>query len=294
MTSVLLAGCAAVGAFLIVTAHDAPPSGARTRGSVRSGLSRLHAGSVRALQQAGLESISPAQFAITVTGVGIAATTLASFVVGLGVGSLTVGVLAAGWPVAVWRQRRASTRRAAQEHWPRLIEELRVLAGPLGRPIPQALLEIGTRGPIELRGAFQAAQREWALSTDFERTISVLKDRLADPTADATCETLLVIHDVGGELDSRLEALAEDRRRDLHDRKEAEAKLAGARLARMFVILVPAGMALAGMNVGPGREAYRSPGGQIAVVAGITMVAVCWWWAARLMRLPVDERVFDR
>ena len=294
MTSLLLAGSAAVGVYLIVTARGAGPSKALTRRSLTTGLTRLHSRSVRALRQAGLESISPTQFAVTVTGVGLAACALTSFVVGLGVASVAVGILAAGWPVAVWRQRRATARRSAQEHWPRLIEELRVLAGPLGRPIPQALLEIGTRGPIELQGAFQAAQREWALSTDFERTISVLKDRLADPTADATCETLLVIHDVGGELDTRLEALAEDRRRDLHDRKEAEAKLAGARLARMFVILVPAGMALAGMNVGPGRDAYRSAGGQLAVVAGITMVVACWWWAARLMRLPVDERVFDR
>ena len=61
-----------------------------------------------------------------------------------------------------------------------------------------------------------------------------------------------------------------------------------------FVILVPAGMAVAGLNVGPGREAYQTPGGQIAVATGIAMVAACWWWAARLMRLPVDERVFDR
>jgi len=30
------------------------------------------------------------------------------------------------------------------------------------------------------------------------------------------------------------------------------------------------------------------------VVAAILMVGLCWWWAARLMRLPVDERVFDR
>jgi tight adherence protein B len=160
--------------------------------------------------------------------------------------------------------------------------------------VPQALLEVGLRGPEELRPAFTAAQREWALSTDFERTVAVLKERLADPTADATCETLLVVHEVGGDLDSRLAALAEDRRRDLQDRQEAEAKLAGARLARMFVLLVPAGMAVAGLNVGDGREAFRSPLGQALVVVGIALTGACWWWAGRLMRLPVEERVFDR
>lgn len=294
MTSVLLALCAAVGMYLIVSDSGTPDPTARSGGAATSWVRRLHHRAARALSQAGLASVSPGQFAVTVVGVGIVATVASSMVLGAGIASVVIGLLAGGWPVAMWRRRRLTARRAAEEHWPRLIEELRVLAGPLGRPIPQALLDVGIRGPLELRGAFQAAQREWALSTDFERTVAVLKDRLGDPTADATCETLLVIHDVGGDLDARLEALAEDRRRDLHDRKEADAKLAGARLARYFVILVPTGMALAGLNVGNGRDAYRDAGGQIAVITGIALVALCWWWAARLMRLPVDERVFDR
>jgi tight adherence protein B len=248
---------------------------------------RAHRRSLAALRQAGLESISPGQFALTVAGVGLAGLVGSSLVLGPGLGCVLIGALAASWPVTTWRRRQTAARRAAQQHWPQLIEELRVSAGPLGRPIPQALLEVGARGPMELRPAFEAAQREWSLSTDFERMISVLKERLADPTADATCETLLVVHEVGGDLDTRLAALAEDRRRDLHDRKEADAKLAGARLARLFVVLVPVGMA-------DGRAAYRTTNGQLVVVIGIALVIACWWWAARLMRLPVDERVFDR
>ena len=34
--------------------------------------------------------------------------------------------------------------------------------------------------------------------------------------------------------------------------------------------------------------------GQVLVIVGIAMVAACWAWAGRLMRLPVEERVFDR
>jgi tight adherence protein B len=99
---------------------------------------------------------------------------------------------------------------------------------------------------------------------------------------------------VGGDLDARLEALAADRRRDLQDRKEADAKQAGARLARWFVVLVPAGMAMAGLNVGDGRAAYHTPVGQLLVAVGIGLVVGCWWWAGRIMHLPDDERVFDR
>lgn len=292
MTSILLAVCAATGVHLLVTPSRPPRDRTITRCSDVP--RRLHERATAALLRAGLVDISPTQFMATVTLIATVATVGASLVIGPGPGALIVGAIAGSWPVAMWRSRRAATRRAAQEHWPRLIEELRVLTGPMGRPIPQALLEVGARGPLELRSAFAAAQREWSLTTDFERTVTVLKDRLADPTADATCETLLVVHEVGGDLDRRLAALAEDRRRDVHDRKDATAKLAGARTARLFVILVPVGMALAGVNVGDGRAAYRTTGGQVIVIIGIAMIAACWLWAARMMRLPTEERVFDR
>ncbi|MGH2685607.1 MAG: type II secretion system F family protein, partial [Actinomycetota bacterium] len=170
---------------------------------------------------------------------------------------------------------------------------LRILTSSLGRSIPQALFEVGRRGPEELRPAFDAAHREWMISTDFARTLTVLKDRLADPTADATCETLLVAHEVGGtDLDRRLEALIEDRVQDVQGRKDALAKQAGVRFARRFVLIVPVGMALAGMSIGTGRAAYQTALGQLAVVAAIAMVVGCWLWAGALMRLPEEERVF--
>jgi len=112
--------------------------------------------------------------------------------------------------------------------WPRLLEELRVLTSSLGRSVPQALLDVGRRAPEELRPAFWAAEREWLLSTDFPRTMRVLKAGLVDPTADAACETLLVAHEVGGtDLDRRLEALIDDRIQDAQGRKDARARQAG-------------------------------------------------------------------
>ena len=165
----------------------------------------------------------------------------------------------------------------------------------MGRSVPQALLDVGRRGPEELRPAFVAAEREWLISTDFARTCAVLKSGLADPTADATCETLLVAHEVGGtDLDRRLASLVEDRIQDLNGRKDARAKQAGVRFARRFVLAVPVGMALAGLSIGTGRAAYGTTGGQAAVGAGILSVIACWLWAGRLLRLPEEERVFHR
>ncbi len=51
-------------------------------------------------------------------------------------------------------------------------------------------------------------------------------------------------------------------------------------------------MALAGLSIGTGRQAYQTAVGQLAVVLGLLCVAACWVWAGRLMRLPEQERVF--
>jgi tight adherence protein B len=220
---------------------------------------------------------------------------LAAFAVFGGVlPAMATGMFAGSFPVASYRARRAARRAAAMDAWPRLLEELRILTSSLGRSIPQALFEVGRRAPVEMRPAFDAAEREWLLSTDFSRTLRVLKAGLADPTADAACETLLAAHEVGGtDLDRRLEALIDDRIQDTQGRKDARAKQAGARFARRFVLIVPAGMALAGMSVGTGRAAYQTPTGQALVVVAIAMVIACWVWAGRIMALPEEQRVFD-
>jgi tight adherence protein B len=53
-------------------------------------------------------------------------------------------------------------------------------------------------------------------------------------------------------------------------------------------------MALVGMSIGDGRAAYATPWGQVMVAVGLLTIVACWAWAGRLLRLPEEERVFDR
>jgi tight adherence protein B len=246
------------------------------------------------LVQAGLVHVRWTEFVAVLIALFAIGFALAFALFGGVVPAIVLGVFAATFPIASSRARRASRLAAARDSWPRMIEEIRIQTSALGRSIPQALFEVGRRGPVELRDDFEAAHREWLISTDFERTLTVLKARLADPTADATCETLLIAHELGGaDLDRRLAALIDDRILDAQGRKDARAKQSGVRFARRFVLLVPLGMALAGMSVGDGREAYQTAAGQLLVLAGIGMVVACWLWAAQLMKLPEERRVFS-
>lgn len=247
------------------------------------------------LVQAGLEDVEVLQFAAVTVLLGLGAASVVALTFGGTIPTALGMVIGWTWPPAVYRGRRRRRRERAQEAWPRVIEEVRILTGSGGRSIPHALFEAGGRAPVELRGAFEAAQREWMLTTDFERATRTLKDRLADPTADAACETLLVAHEIGGvDLDARLEALADDRITDVQGRRDARAQQAGVRFARRFVLVVPAGMAAAGMSLGDGRAAYQTPAGQLTVAIGMVLVTACWVWAGRIMAIPDEERVFHR
>lgn len=246
------------------------------------------------LVQAGLAGVRLRQFAVVMAGLFVVAAVLTFAVFGAIVPAVAVGLFAATFPVASYRVRRQNRRAKAHDAWPRLIEEVRIHTSSLGRSIPHALFDVGQRAPEEFRPAFEAAHREWLISTDLDRALRVLKTGLADPTADAACETLLVAHELGGsDLDRRLQALVEDRIQDTQGRKDARAKQAGARFARRFVLVVPVGMAFAGMAVGDGRSAFRSPGGQALTLVAVLLVVACWLWAGAILRLPEEQRVFS-
>lgn len=289
--------CGAYGTWLLWTALALRWDGLRPGpgGAVARRRAPLSARLAEALARAGAPGVRPAEVVVT-TALVMAVTAAATYALFGGfLPPIAAAAFAAGTPMTLYRARHERRRAQAHDAWPRLIEEIRLLTGSVGLSIPQALLDVGRRGPEPLRAGFAAAEREWRITTDFARTTSVLSDQLADPTADVVCETLLVAHEVGGsDLESRLEALAEDRADDLRHRKDARAAQAGVRFARRFVLAVPVGMALCGLSIGTGRRAYGTPAGQVLVAFGIACVAACWGWAGRLLRLPSEERVFRR
>lgn len=296
MIAAILALVAAIGVFYVYSSLAFGWEGMRPGPKVSTDLTeRRRLTADEWMVQAGLDDVGIAEFTAVVVALFVVGFASTFVIFGGWASSLTIGVFAGSFPVASYRSRRRNRRARAAESWPRMIEEIRILTSSLGRSIPQALFEVGERGPDELQHAFRAAHREWLISTDFARTIAVLKQRLADPTADATCETLLIAHELGGtDLDQRLAALAEDRTQDTQGRKDARARQAGVRFARRFVLFVPFGMALAGASVGSGRDAYGTPAGQAVVLTGIALVVVCWLWAGRIMRLPDEDRVFQQ
>jgi tight adherence protein B len=247
------------------------------------------------MTQSGIVDVTPAEFIVA----GVATASLAgllTFVLfGAELPAMAVALFGATAPTAAYRKRRLKLRSQAREAWPRLIEELRVQTSSIGRSVPIALLDVGAKSPTApMRAAFEEANRQWLLTTDFSRTVQVLKDRLADPSADAVCETLLVAHDLGGsDLDKRLRSLIDDRTADLEERRDAISRQSGVRFARWFTLVVPIGMSFVGMTIGNGRDSYRTASGQLSLLVAVACTSACWMWASRIMVLPEPQRVLD-
>lgn len=290
MTTLLLAFAIGYGVHLVYSAVAFGWDGVRPGPAIPS-VERRKTSSVAT--QLGLGELDVRAIAGAMAALGIA-----GFVFGLvlfaGVAAgVVLGVFAATLPVGVARLQHQRRVTKAHEAWPAIIEEIRLLTSTLGRSIPQATFEAGQRAPEGLRPAFDAAHREWMISTDFVRSLQVLKDRLEHNTADIVAETLLTAHELGGgEVGRRLKSLADDRLTDQQHRRDAAAKQAGVRFARWFVLIVPLGMAFVSLSIGNGRAAYQSSIAQALVVFALLLVIGFWIWAGQIMKLPKEKRVF--
>jgi tight adherence protein B len=297
MIPLLIGGCGALGVFYLFTSvigwkgigftpQRESPAEVRKRGTNLADW----------LRQAGISDVTPAQFLAVEFGAAAFAFFISFGLLGGVLPAIAIGGFAATAPLAAYRSRRRKLRDQSLEAWPRLIEEVRVHTSSLGQSIPVALNEVGRNAPTQpMRDAFANASREWTLTTDFGRMIRVLKDGLADPTADATCETLLVAHELGGtDLDRRLRALIDDRTMDVEERRDAQSRQSGVRFARWFTLCVPIGMALSGMTIGNGRDSFKTPSGQLGVLLAVLLSAGCWVWAGRIMTLPEVERTLAK
>ena len=67
-----------------------------------------------------------------------------------------------------------------------------------GLSLPEALSQLGSRGPESLRPSFAAFAEDYRATGRFQDCLDSLKDRLADPVADRVIESLRIAHEVGG------------------------------------------------------------------------------------------------
>jgi tight adherence protein B len=207
--------------------------------------------------------------------------------------ALAFALLAAYLPFAVVSGRARHRQRDLAEVWPEAVDNL-ASAVRAGLSLPEALTQLGHRGPEPLREPFLAFTDDYQFTGRFGDSLDRLKQRLADPVGDRVVEGLRIARDVGGgELGSLLRNLSGYLRDDARTRSELESRQAwtvnGARLAVAAPWLVLL-MLCFQRNV---ISRYASTAGIVVLAVGGVLCLVAYRLMVRIGRLPTERRVLS-
>jgi tight adherence protein B len=243
------------------------------------------------LAQAGYVAISPAQlFALS----AVVAVVCFALVVGIS-RSLTIAVAFAAFaaysPLALVKVRRRQRAVELRDLWPDVVDNL-ASAVRAGMSLPEAVAQLGVRGPEPLRPAFRRFAEDYHASGRFGDSLDRLKAALSDPVADRIIESLRVAREVGGsDLGRLLRTLSQFLREDARTRAELETRqgwtVNAARLALAAPWIVLALLAMRPETV----VAYDSATGVLVLFVGGGVSVAAYRVMLRIARLPEEQRV---
>src|SRR4051812_36282156 len=176
------------------------------------------------IRQAGLDGISPARVAGASVGIGAVVGLLVAAISQSWVIATAFAAFAAYAPVALIGWRRRQRQDELRSAWPDAVDNL-ASAVRAGLSLPEALSQLGSRGPEPLRAAFSRFGEDYRASGRFGESLDALKASLADPVGDRVAESLRLAREVGGsDLGKLLRTLSSFLREDARTRAELEAR----------------------------------------------------------------------
>jgi len=243
------------------------------------------------LIRAGAPGVTPWALAATSIAVGILVVLFAAGSSGSPVIGLAFGVISARGPFALVAMRAAKRQSSMRDVWPEAVDHL-ASGIRAGLSLPEALSQLGDRGPEQLREPFTAFAEDFRASGRFGDCLDALKARLADPIADRIVEALRITRDVGGtDVGRLLRTLSQFLRDDARTRGELEARQSWTVNAARLAVAAP-WVVLALLSTRPeNAEAYNSPSGVTILVAGGLSTVLAYRLMVRIGRLPVESRV---
>ncbi len=247
----------------------------------------------RTLAEAGLAHVGSATLVAMCLLLGIGTGVVVQLVTATPPVALCFAVIGGSAPLALVRSRARRRAREFAQVWPEAVDNL-ASAVRAGLSLPEALGNLGVRGPEPLRPAFDAFANDYQLSGRFGDSLDRLKERLSDPVGDRVVEGLRVAREVGGgELGRLLRNLSGYLRDEARTRSEMEARQAwtvnGARLAvaAPWIVL----LLMTGQHEVIRR--YDTGGGVVVLATGAAACVVAYRLMMRIGRLPVERRILS-
>ena len=283
MTAALLGITTGTGLFLIRWSFwETPLQGPKERKVSRLG---------DLLASAGVDKVSPGSLVGTCAGLGL----LVALVFYAGSRSWPIAgcfALFAAWlPISILRWRARKRSALLRQLWPDVVDHLRS-AIRAGLPLPEALIQLGEKGPEELRHMFREFGGDYRAGGQFDASLNKLKHRLADPVADRIVEALRLTREVGGsDLGKLLGTLAEFLRESARTRSELEARQSWTVNAARLAVAAPWIVLILMATRPEAVQAYNTAVGAAVLLGGLAISLLCYSIMLRIGALPRDERV---
>ena len=273
-----------VGLLLVWQSFTGP---VRRRANRRGGRDRV----ADLIAEAGIEAVTSRQLLVSCAGAGAFVALVFLVVSRTWPVALAFGTFAAYAPVALVRLRARQRRNELRELWPDAVDNL-ASAVRAGLSLPEALTQLGVRGPEPLRQPFLRFGEDYRATGRFNECLDLLKERLADPTGDRICESLRIAREVGGsDLGRLLRTLSAFLREDARTRAELETRQSwvvnSARLAVAAPWILLGLLSIRTESI----RAFNAPGGWVVLAVGGVLCLVAYRLMLRLGRLPVESRV---
>ncbi|MCW2707313.1 MAG: type secretion system protein [Frankiales bacterium] len=273
-----------IGLLLVHRARTTPP---RSRRNDEGWQARTR----EMLVQAGIEGVSPSQ--LLSASVALAAVT---FVLVVGTSRvLVIGVAFGGFaallPLTLVRRRRAQRAVELREVWPEAVDNL-ASGVRAGLSLPEALTQLGIRGPEQLRSPFRRFGEDYRATGRFAESLDRLKANLADPVGDRVVEALRMAREVGGtDLGRLLRTLSAFLREDARTRAELETRQGWTVNAARLALAAPWALLLLLSTQPSAVAAYNTAAGFLVLVAGGGVSFVAYRVMIRIAKLPMERRV---
>ncbi len=241
--------------------------------------------------QAGIEGVRAHQL-FTVSGVlGLVVALLVFATSHVPLIGLFFGGFAASGPFLLVRRRKAVRSTELREVWPEAVDNL-TSGVRAGLSLPEALTQLGERGPDQLRSAFRRFGEDYRATGRFGESLDRLKANLADPVGDRVVEALRMAREVGGtDLGRLLRTLSAFLREDARTRAELETRQGWTVNAARLALCAPWIVLLLLSTKASAVAAYRSPAGTFVLLAGAGISFVAYRVMMRIARLPTERRV---
>lgn len=243
------------------------------------------------IAQAGIEGVTPNQLFTASAALG-----LVVFLVVLGTSQVPViGLLFGGFagllPLLLVRRRRTQRAVELREVWPEAVDNL-ASGVRAGLSLPEALTQLGLRGPEQLRSAFRRFGEDYRATGRFGESLDGLKRNLSDPVGDRVIEALRMAREVGGtDLGRLLRTLSAFLREDARTRAELETRQGWTVNAARLALAAPWGLLLVLSSRPNAVEAYNTPAGAMVLLGGGGVSLLAYRVMVRIARLPTERRV---